>query len=196
MNTLKYVTIAGLSIAILIGSATTVFAQDDSGFMRAATISKRDAVILSALFPGLGQMTQGHKVKGISMFIGEAASLVMFINANENYNTKVNIYDRDKEILHDLAGTNRTSIDQYQKTAEDARKLFNDLKDQNDELDNLHTIRNTALIVAAGVYAYNLFDALFISEDTTQSQKAETNKIKVQSVMIDRNPGILLSKRF
>ena len=194
MNTLKYVTIAGLSIALLVSSATTVFAQDDSSFMRAAAVSKRDAVILSALFPGLGQMTQGHKVKGISMFIGEATSLILFINANENYNTKQNIYDRDMDIFKSLAGTSRTKIDQYQKTTEDARRLYNDLKDQNDELDNLHTIRNTALIVAAGVYAYNLFDALFISEDVTQSTKA--NRIQVQSAMIDRNPGILLSKRF
>jgi hypothetical protein len=73
--------------------------------------------------------------------------------------------------------------------------LFDDLKDQNDDLDNLHTIRNTALIVAAGVYAYNLFDAIFLSEDISQSQRAE-NKVKVESVMIDRNPGVMISKRF
>lgn len=194
MNTLKFVTIAGLSLVLMLSSANTVFAQDDSSFMRAAAVSKRDAVILSALFPGLGQMTQGHKVKGISMFIGEATSLILFINANENYNTKQKIYDRDMDIFKSLAGTSRTKIDKYEKTSEDARRLFNDLKDQNDELDNLHTIRNTALIVAAGVYAYNIFDAIFISEDITQSAKA--NRIRVQSAMIDRNPGILLSKRF
>lgn len=195
MNTLKFVTIAGLLAVLIMGPATTVFAQDDSSFMRAAAVSKKDAVILSALFPGLGQMTQGHKVKGISMFIGEATSLILFINANENYNTKQKIYDRDKDIFMSLAGTTRTKIDKYEKTSEDAKRLYNELKDQNDELDNLNTLRNTALIVAAGVYAYNLFDAIFISEDVTQSQKAE-KRIKVQSAMIDRNPGILLSKRF
>lgn len=196
MSTLRYVTIAGLSIMLLISSAGTVFAQDEDGsFMRAATVSKRDAVILSALFPGLGQMTQGHKVKGISMFIGEAASLVFFINAHENYNTKQKIYDRDMDILKSLATTTTTKINQYEKTSLDARRLYDDLKDQNDELDNLHTIRNTALIVAAGVYAYNIFDAIFLSEDISQSQRAE-NKVKVESVMIDRNPGVMISKRF
>lgn len=195
MNTRRYVTIAGLSILLLISSAFPALAQDEEEFMRAAAVSKRDAIVLSALFPGLGQMTQGHKVKGISMFIGEAASLILFINAHENYNTKQKIYDRDMDIFDSLAGTTKTKISSYQKTAEDARRLYNDLQDQNDELDNLHTLRNTALIVAAGVYAYNLFDAIFISEDVTQSQRAE-NRIKVQSVMIDRNPGIMLSKRF
>jgi len=195
LNTRRYVTIAGLSILLLISSAFPALAQDEEEFMRAAAVSKRDAIVLSALFPGLGQMTQGHKVKGISMFIGEAASLILFINAHENYNTKQKIYDRDMDIFDSLAGTTKTKISSYQKTAEDARRLYNDLQDQNDELDNLHTLRNTALIVAAGVYAYNLFDAIFISEDVTQSQRAE-NRIKVQSVMIDRNPGIMLSKRF
>lgn len=196
MSTLRNVIIAGLSILLLISSAGTVFAQDEDGsFMRAATVSKRDAVIFSALFPGLGQMTQGHKVKGISMFIGEAASLVFFINAHENYNTKQKIYDRDMDIFKSLATTTTTKINQYEKTSLDARRLFDDLKDQNDDLDNLHTIRNTALIVAAGVYAYNLFDAIFLSEDISQSQRAE-NKVKVESVMIDRNPGVMISKRF
>ena len=90
---LKFVTIAGLTVLLLCSSALTVFAQDEDSFIREATVTKRDAVILSVLFPGLGQMTQGHKLKGISMFIGEAASLIVFINAHENYNTKQNIYN-------------------------------------------------------------------------------------------------------
>ena len=106
-------------------------------------------------------MSQGHKVKGISMFIGEAASLILFINAHENYKTKSKIYDRDMDIFNSLAGTTETSISSYQKNAEDARLLYNELQDQNNELDDLHTIRNTALIVALGVYAYNIFDAVF-----------------------------------
>ena len=192
---LKFVTIAGLLTLLIFSSAGTVFAQDESSFIREATISKRDAVVLSALFPGLGQMTQGHKVKGISMFIGEAASLVMFINAHENYNTKQKIYDRDLDIFNNLKTTKSAK---YQKSYTDANKLYKSLQDQNDDLDNLHSIRNTAIIVAAGVYAYNLFDAVFLSSSTVESKRAEhnKNKIKVNSALIDRNPGIILSKRF
>jgi len=195
LSTLKFVTIVGLSILMLFGSAGTVFAQNEESFIREATISKRDAVVLSVLFPGLGQMTQGSKVKGISFFIGEAASLIIFINAHENYNTKQKIYDRDLNIFNNLA---TTPAAKYQKTATDAQSLFKDLQDENDELDNLNTFRNTALIVAAGVYAYNLFDAIFLSSSTVESKRAdrESTKIHVNSALIDRNPGIILSKRF
>jgi len=197
LNTLKIVTFAVLTTLLILCALSPVYAQEESGFFREAAVSKRDAVVLSALFPGLGQMTQGHKVKGISLFLGEVASLVVFINAHENYNTKKKVYERDMDIFDKLASSSMR-IGKYQKTEMDARLLFNDLKDQNDELDNLNTIRNTALIVAAGVYAYNLIDAIFFSEDITQSMRAENNthKIQVQSAMIDRNPGIILSKRF
>jgi len=192
---LKFVTIVGLLTLLIFSSAGTVFAQDESSFNREATISKRDAVVLSVLFPGLGQMTQGHKVKGISMFIGEVASLVMFINAHENYNTKQKIYDRDLDIFNNLKTTKSAN---YQKSYTDANKLYKSLQDQNDDLDNLHSIRNTAIIIAAGVYAYNLFDEVFLSSSTVESKRAEhnKNKIKVKSALIDRNPGIILSKRF
>ena len=88
MNMIKFVTIMGLSLLLMITSSGVVFAQDEDIFIRGVGVSKRDAVVLSALFPGLGQMTQGQKIKGISFFIGEAASLILFFNAHENYNTK------------------------------------------------------------------------------------------------------------
>jgi len=176
---------------LLLSAAGTAIAQDEDSFFREQVVSKRDVVVLSALFPGLGQMTQGQKVKGVSLFLGEAVSLIMFINANENYNTKQSLYDRDMDTYKSLAKTQGSSD-------LSARALFNDLKDQNNELDNLHTIRNTALIVAAGVYAYNLFDAIFLSPSTTESRRAsaDSEKLVVRSAMIDRNPGIMLSKRF
>jgi len=197
LNALKFIAVLMLTLVMLFSSLGTVFAQSDNEFVRAAAVSKRDAVVLSALFPGLGQMTQGSKVKGISMFIGEVASLVVFINAHENYNTKKKIYERDMDIFERLASS-PMRIGKYQKTETDARALYNSLVDKNDELDNLHTIRNTALIVAAGIYAYNLFDAIFLSSDINESTRAERSKskIRISSALIDRNPGIILSKRF
>jgi len=192
---LKFVTVAGLSVLLIFSSAVTVYAQEEESFIREAAVSRRDAVVLSTLFPGLGQMTQGQSVKGISLFLGEAASLIVFINAHENYNTKQKIYDRDMDIFNNLS---TTAASNYDKTATDAKKLFHDLQDKNDDLDQLHTIRNTAIIIAAGIYAYNLFDAIFLSSSEVESRRANrtSNKIHVNSALIDRNPGIILSKRF
>lgn len=189
---IKLVTILGLSLFLLITSSGELFAQDEEVFMRGMEVSKKDAIVLSVLFPGLGQMTQGYKVKGISFFIGEATSLILFFNAHENYNTKQKVYERDTEIFNNLRTIPGKSADKH------AKPLFNDLKDQNDDLDNLHTLRNTAIIIAAGVYAYNLIDVIFFSSSITESMSAErnSNKLHVNSTLIDRNPGIVLSKRF
>ncbi|MBT4483513.1 MAG: hypothetical protein HOC71_07530 [Candidatus Latescibacteria bacterium] len=188
---LKLVTSLGLSILIIFSSTAIVFAQEEESFIRGTQVNKREGILLSALFPGLGQMTQGQKVKGISFFIGEAVSLIVLINTHENYNTKQKIYERDLEVYNDLRKTPG-------KSDVDRRNLLKELNDDNDTLDNLHTYRQTALIVAAGIYAYNIFDSILFSSSSSESRRAElnNNKFKVNSVIIDNNPGIMLSKRF
>lgn len=167
-----------------------MFAQNEESFVREATVSKRDAVLLSTLFPGLGQMTAGKKGKGVLMFLAEATSLAIFLNAHENYNTKNETYDRDKKILDDMALAGRSNYIE-------AEKLYRDIKKQNTKLNDLHKTRNTALIVAASVYAYNLFDAVFLTSTSTESKKTEGRKnFVVESTLVDDTPGIKISKRF
>lgn len=182
--------VAGLCLMLLIQLAGVAVAQDEESFVRRAVISKKDALVLSMVYPGLGQMTAGQKYKGMSMFVAETISLVFFINAHENYNTKKKVYERD---LNNLAAIATKGSGEY----DDALTLYKDLKNTNDELDNLHTIRNTAIIVAGAVYAYNIFDAVFFSASDEGNMRAErNNRMKVSSAMIDRTPGILFSKSF
>ena len=200
---LKAVSIAGLSLLLVISSVGVIHAQDEESFVRESVISKRDAVVLSALFPGLGQMTTGQKVRGVSLFLAEAASLVLFVNAHENYSTKKTTYDKDLDEFNKIAtygkdGSGRGSYDAIYSATPGALESFNDLKDQNNKLDDLHNTRNIALIVAAGVYAYNLIDAIFFAPSSTESRRAEhdTGRIEVNSTLVDRTPGIMLTKRF
>jgi hypothetical protein len=65
---LKAASITGLSVLLFFSTLGVTFAQNEESFVRAATISKREAVVLSMLFPGLGQMTVGQKVKGVTFF--------------------------------------------------------------------------------------------------------------------------------
>ncbi len=188
--------VAGLSLLLFAGSYGVSFAQNEEDFVRESVISKRDAVVLSLLFPGLGQMTAGQKVKGVSLFLSEAASLVLFVNAHENYRTKLTTYDQDMEEYKNLSkegtGYGRGSYSQ-------ASLMYNKLKDQSNNLDNLNTTRNTAIIVAAGVYAYNVIDAIFFSSSTSESRKADKtqkSRVQVSSTIVDRTPGVLLTKRF
>ena len=164
-----------------------VFAQDEEGFVRRSLISKKDAFVLSAVYPGLGQMTTGQKYKGVSLFLAETVSLLLAINSHENYNTKQKVYNRDMTIFNN-------EVREYS----DVLERYKDLQERSDELDNLNTIRNTAFVAAGVIYAYNIIDALFFSPSASESQRAETrsSKVVVRSALIDRNPGILLSKSF
>lgn len=197
---LRALLVAGLSLLLFASSYGVSFAQNEEDFVRESIISKRDAVVLSLLFPGLGQMTAGQKVKGVSLFLSEAASLVLFVNAHENYKTKLTTYDKDMAGYNKLAtygppdkgGSGGGSYSQ-------AFLIYTDLKDQSNNLDNLDTIRNTAIIVAAGVYAYNVIDAIFFSSSTSESRKADKtqkSRVQVSSTIVDRTPGVLLTKRF
>lgn len=186
LNICKVVIILGLAVTLLFEPLNVAFAQDEEFFVRKSIITKRDAIVLSAIFPGIGQMTSGQKAKGITFFLAEAFSLVMFINAHENYSTKEKIYERDLGVLD--------TIDNYNDFIVQKKSLI----DKNDELDNLNTIRNAALIAAGTVYVYNIIDAVFFSSSSTQSQRVgkDNKRIIVQTALIDSKPGILLSKSF
>ena len=189
MKIMKAIFVTGLTLLFLLKSTGVVLAQDEESFVRRSFISKKDAIVLSVIYPGLGQMTAGQKYKGISLFVAETFSLLFAINANEDYNTKQKVYDKDIDIFNGLAkgGVYKEAVSE-----------FNDLKDRCDELDNLNTIRNTALIVAGAVWAYNIIDSILFSPSTSESQRANAgnSRMVVRSTVIDRTPGILLSKRF
>lgn len=191
MRISKSIVVAGLLLLLLMQPMGVVFAQDEEGFVRRSVISKKDAFVLSAVYPGLGQMTAGQQYKGVSLFLAETVSLLFAINSHENYNTKQKVYNRDLDEFNNEAIVGSGEIS-------DALEMYKDLQERNDELDNLHTIRNTAFIAAGVIYAYNIIDALFFSPSASESQRAETrsSKVVVRSALIDRNPGILLSKSF
>lgn len=186
MNNSKIVFFIGLSFVLLIKPVGTVFAQDEEFFVRRSLISKNEAIVLSAIYPGIGQMTTGQKVKGVSFFLAETVSLLFFLNANENYNTKLKIYERDLGLLDNIHNWDELLVQK------------NSLIDKNDELDNLHKIRNIALFSAGVVYAYNIIDSIFFSSSSTQSKSVENDnkRLVVKSAIIDNKPGILLSKSF
>ena len=101
------------------------------------------------------------------------------------------MYNRDLEIFNTIGSKGSGEYTE-------ALKFYDDLKERSNELDDLNTVRNTALIIAGIVYAYNIIDSVFFSPSISESQRVDSgnNKITVSSTMIDRNPGILLSKSF
>ena len=123
---------------------------------------------------------------------------MLFVNAHENYSTKKTTYDKDLNEFNMIAKIDRGSYDTIDPAIPGALESFNDLKRQNDKLDDLHSTRNIALIVAGGVWVYNLVDAIFFAPSSTESRSAEhdSGRIEVNSMLVDRAPGIMLTKRF
>ena len=191
MKISKTIIVTGLALILLLQPVSTVFAQDEESFVRRTMINKKDAVVLSIVYPGLGQMTAGQKYKGISFFLAETASLLFFINSHENYETKKKVYNRDLDLFNAIATEGSGEYD-------DAFSQYQDLKSRSDDLDNLQTTRNAAIIIAGAVYAYNIVDALLFSSSTSENMRANAmnNRLTVSSTMIGRQPSILLSKSF
>lgn len=180
-------------ILMLLMSTGTLMAQEEDIFMREPSVSKTEGIILSTVFPGLGQMSSGHKFKGVTLFIAEVAASAFLINAHENYRTRVSIYDSNKLELEGMKNNGNHL---------EASKRYDELKDDFDELDSLNKIRNTALIVAAGVYVVNLVDAVIFNTYRTESRSAlykETDKkpqVRISTGIINRSPGVVLTKIF
>lgn len=191
LNISKMIVISGISLILLMQPISSAFAQDEEGFVRRAFVTKTDAIFLSAVFPGLGQMTIGNKYKGMTFFLAESISLIFAVNANENYNTKKKVYNRDLTDFYAMANSGKGNYDKAYST-------YKDLKSRDADLNSLNSTRNTALVVAVAVYAYNIFDSVLFLPSTSESKKVDSynNRLKVSSTMIDRNPGILLSKSF
>ena len=95
---------------------------------------RRDAAIRSLIFPGLGQIHAGYKIKGIAMVSSEALLLGAAIYCQFQYSAVRDDYlaERDPARMQDLY----------------------------DDSNAYYRARNAAIGLAAGVYLYSLFDAL------------------------------------
>jgi len=126
--------------------------SEDDVFATRQTATKKKAVVLSALFPGLGQLASGQKIKGTFMLLGEIGSLTAALIANENYNTRRDNFRRLKDEYEAMAtGNSRYDL---------AQQKWDELHKTNDELDDLHLTRRVFGAVAVGVYMYSLADIL------------------------------------
>lgn len=140
--------------------------SEDDGFATRQLATKKKAIVLSALFPGLGQLSTGHKIKGTFMLVGEISSLAVALIANENYNTRRDNFHRLKDEYEAMAaGNSRYDL---------AQQKWDELHKTNAELDDLHLTRRVFGALAVGVYIYSLADIL-LSDSPTVSAEARWN---------------------
>ena len=154
----------------------------DHTFIAKDLKSKKQAVVLSAVFPGLGQIGLGARAKGMSIFVAQLTTLLVAINANENYKTVKGRHAQETEQYLALRQGGRF---------EQAQQRWNVVQDMEDDLDRYHRWRQVGYL-AAGIYVYNMIDILFFTQPSTDEQTSTPvpNRLQLSARIIDRSPGI------
>ena len=158
-----------------------VFSEET--FTQRQRAEKKRAIAISAVLPGLGQVALGSRVKGLGIFLGELTTLVVAVNANENYKTLRGRHEQETERYLALREGGRF---------EQAEQRWQTLKGMEDDLDSYHKWRQLAYL-SAGIYVYNMVDILFFAapgSGARQARHTAPEGLQLSARMIDGSPGV------
>ena len=119
--------------------------------VRKQHIKRSQAIALSAVFPGLGQLGTGHRYRGTALVAAELVCVVVWLTAHEDYNTQSTQFDLESERYFSLREGG---------SFKEAEESWKRLSDKKDDLDGSHLRRRVFGLMAAAVYGYNLLDVL------------------------------------
>jgi hypothetical protein len=171
-------------LLLLLVTCVAVPARGQERFeIRKAPAPEGRAKILSALYPGLGQLVTGHKGKGTAMVVAHTGFLVAWFTSHADYNTHEEQFALDEERY--LALRDGGSFQE----AEETWKL---MADRKHDLDRAHLLRMSFGLLAAGLYSYNLIDALLLDGVSPTTTPA----LALQPRALHGGAGVALIVRF
>ena len=156
-----------------------VFAQRKTG-------SRRQAIVLSALFPGMGQLATDRKIAGSILLIAELTSLATALTANENYKTRLDNFQRQKA-EYELMASGNSQFDV-------AEARWRQLQQDADDLDNLGLTRRVFTAAAVGIYVYNLADVLMADRPSSTADSGW--RLRALPAMQDAPARLVIASRF
>ena len=178
-------------LAAILGSAvlllaSQVWAQEAPAKrfeVRQTGVSRPQAVGLSLIFPGLGQLATGHKLKGTALMAAEMGCLVLWLTSHEDFNTQELQFDLEKERYQALrdAGTFAQAEESWQRLA-----------DKKDGLDRSHLLRRVFGVLSLATYSYNVLDVLFYGGAEPVANRA----VNIVPMATGNAPGMGLVARF
>ncbi len=138
--------------AFLLGMLASDLQAEEDLLAQRRIGSRREAIILSALFPGMGHLATDRKITGSILLIAELSSLATALTANENYKTRLDNFKRQKSEYEQMsAGNSQFDV---------AEARWQQLQKDADHLDNLGLTRRIFTGAAVGIYVYSLADIL------------------------------------
>ena len=150
---------------------------------RQSVVSRPQAVGLSLIFPGLGQLATGHKSKGTALMVAEMGCVVIWLTSHEDFNTQEVQFELEKERYQALrdAGTFAQAEQSWQR-----------LTDKKDDLDRSHLLRRVFGVLSVVTYSYNVLDVLFYGGAESVAGRAG----KLVPMTAGNAPGMGLVARF
>ena len=134
--------------------ASEAWAQEEDIFFEKKPASRKQAIGLSVLFPGLGQAASGHRMKGTALFVSEILTLTVAIHAHEVHGTKLSQFNQMKEEYEQI---------RYGGSYAEAEAKWKDMLGARDDMDRLQRLRLGFLCASAGIYLYNVTDMLLLN---------------------------------
>ena len=142
------------AILIVLATGEILCAQSGGRFRsREESVSKRQAQLLSAIFPGLGQLATGQRGRGTAMVAGEVGFLVVWLTSHADYNTRKEQFEIEEARYFDL---------QNGGSFAEAEASWQQLKEKKDDLDRSHTLRVAFGALSIALYSYNLVDVFWL----------------------------------
>ena len=146
-------------------------------------VTRTQAIALSAVFPGLGQLATGHRNRGTALVTAELTCLVIWLTSHEDYDTQSAQFNIESQRYLSLreGGSFEAAEESWQR-----------LSAKKDDLDGSHTRRRLFGVLAAAVYGYSLLDVLFSGGEESQA----ASSVSVVPMADTRATGVAVVARF
>lgn len=150
---------------------------------RKQQVTRSQAITLSALFPGLGQLASGHRNRGTALVTAELACLVVWLTSHEDYQTHSAQFGIESERFVSLREGG---------SFEEAEESWQRLAAKKDDLDGSHMRRRLFGALAAVVYGYNLLDVMVLGG----AEPHAASSVRVVPMTRNEATGVAVVARF
>ncbi len=156
--------------------------QDEPGFFDVEfTPRKIKASILSTIVPGSGQTYLGHELKGMAISLGFYGTFLAAIIAHNNSQGRE---DRIKVLTQEYNTKGNYA---------DAEIVWQSIIAEKADRDNDYKRRSLFSWLSVGIWAYSLFDVIFLTDDLGETQFSQINsQFDLNIVSTDDYNGVAL----
>lgn len=156
--------------------------QDEPGFFDVEfTPRKIKASILSTIVPGSGQTYLGHELKGMAISLGFYGTFLAAIIAHNNSQGRE---DRIKVLTQEYNTKGNYA---------DAEIVWQSIIAEKADRDNDYKRRSLFSWLSVGIWAYSLFDVIFLTDDLGETQFSQINsQFDLNIVSTDDFNGVAL----